>query len=382
MIGSSQDFKLWALPRGLLGMVVLVAFVEGELKRRAPDLANISAESWRESGRAASNHAPGCEVLCFGDSMVKFGVVPKVIERQIGRSAYNLAVLNGLPPVNDLLYQRALRRGARPRALVVDGDLLQNDPRDSLRAWAELLEPFELIELVWTAQDPDLLLELVLAQLFVSIRTRFEIGEQVRAVIEGRMRFHRIGLEPFRRNWESNRGAQIVADRASELSFEDFNALADLFATEWTCNPLNGDYVRRFLRRADDRNVPVFWLLPPVHPTLQGWRDRVGWDDQRLRFLVELQAEFPNMILVDARHSGYGDDLILDLSHLRRHGAYAFSTELAILIAARLDGGPEALPRQVELPYYREWPTEIELEDLSESLVAVQESIRTRRQRR
>ena len=37
-------------------------------------------------------------VICFGDSLVKLGIVPAVIEGRLGRRAYNLSACAGQAP--------------------------------------------------------------------------------------------------------------------------------------------------------------------------------------------------------------------------------------------------------------------------------------------
>src|SRR5690349_12144950 len=87
-----------AWPWGLIGMLGLVAAAEASVRRHEDaDFTTNIATSWRFSAHQAARRATKCEVLCFGDSMVKFGLLPRVIESRIGRSAYNLAAYAGPP---------------------------------------------------------------------------------------------------------------------------------------------------------------------------------------------------------------------------------------------------------------------------------------------
>src|SRR5437016_3106661 len=107
-------------PRGLLGALVLVAAVECALERSWLDLDDPVSLSWRLSARAAEREAPGCALLCMGDSLVKLSMIPQVLEAQTGLRAYNLAVARGPAPAAYFLLKRALRAGASPQAIVVD----------------------------------------------------------------------------------------------------------------------------------------------------------------------------------------------------------------------------------------------------------------------
>ena len=50
------------------------------ISARRLDFTTVWADDWRCAARAATRQAKGRDVLCLGDSLVKFGVLPKVIE--------------------------------------------------------------------------------------------------------------------------------------------------------------------------------------------------------------------------------------------------------------------------------------------------------------
>ena len=88
-------------------MLALVAAAESWLAWHDVEFANYSAECWRMSGWAA-RHVRRSEVLCFGTSLSKHGVLPRVIEHlQTGKRAYNLAVFSGPVPASYFLLRRA-----------------------------------------------------------------------------------------------------------------------------------------------------------------------------------------------------------------------------------------------------------------------------------
>ena len=175
-------------PIGLLGMLCLIAGVESCVARHDLDLTTLVASNWRIEGRAPARYARGSEILCFGDSMVKFGIQPRVLGASLGRSAYNFALYCGPPQTTYYMLRRAIDAGAKPTALVVDfqPELLMGDAMKlTARTFPEMLTPAELLDLTWRARDPARLAEFLIAGALPSARKRFEIRAAVMASIEG-----------------------------------------------------------------------------------------------------------------------------------------------------------------------------------------------------
>ena len=103
------------MPRGLLGMLVLVAVVERFSARHDLELSTTVTRNTRFAALGAEREASDCEVLCFGDSQVKLGVDPRVIEDSLGVRAFNLAILSAPPPASYFLLRCASRPGPGPR---------------------------------------------------------------------------------------------------------------------------------------------------------------------------------------------------------------------------------------------------------------------------
>src|SRR5690348_14836409 len=108
------------VPLGLLGMLALIAAIEASVSRLDDALTTVWAAGWRASGRSATREARDCDLLCLGDSLVKFGVVPSVLDARLGTRSYNLAAHAAQAPLSYFLLQRALRAGARPRTILID----------------------------------------------------------------------------------------------------------------------------------------------------------------------------------------------------------------------------------------------------------------------
>ena len=78
-----------SIPLGLAGMLLLVAGVESGVSRYvARSFRFESSWVWDATRRQARS---GNEILCFGDSQIKNGVLPAAIEARLGRKAYNFA---------------------------------------------------------------------------------------------------------------------------------------------------------------------------------------------------------------------------------------------------------------------------------------------------
>ena len=140
MTGSLRHAVGRRLPWGLLGMLASVLFAECWFARNDIHFLGPETASWRLGPRSARERAPAAEVLCFGDSLVKLGVVPKVMERTLNRRVYNLALIAGQPPATFFLLRTALEAGAKPSALIVDYEphLLSLPPQEKAPLWSEL----------------------------------------------------------------------------------------------------------------------------------------------------------------------------------------------------------------------------------------------------
>ena len=130
-------------------MVALLVGVETIISGYRVDLAPTWAEDWRFSAWAAERQAPGSDILCFGDSLVKYGVLPRVIEAKSGLKGYNLATSGGTMPSAYFLLERALAAGARPRAVVADFAtlMLQDDGPLAIQNYAELASLADCVDL-------------------------------------------------------------------------------------------------------------------------------------------------------------------------------------------------------------------------------------------
>ena len=358
-------------PLGLLGMLALVLLIESRFPRDDIDFTGIWACNWRHAREAVREHAPGASILCLGDSLVQFGAIPKVIEAGTGRSTYSLALSAGSPPATYLMLRRALENEARPEAILLDyaPHSLDMGPRFSLDRWPELLDLRETLELAATWRDASLAASILVARWLPSYAARVELRDLVRAALRGDATFRldrRAGILMHLRNWKVNRGANLAA-RNPDFHGADPNYLPQaLTPTTWRCSPENRDYVRKTLDLAASRQITVFWVIPPFSPEIHEHRERLGLDDQYTRFTRDIQSRCPNVVVLDGRRRGYGPEVHVDPLHLDRQGAAVFSADVAELVARQLDA-PGSLPRWNVLPFYRERPASVVLEDVRQS---------------
>jgi hypothetical protein len=346
-------------------MLGLVLAAERFVARHEANFAgNTMVLGWRDGHRAARDEAARADLLCLGDSLMKLGVLPRVLEAGLGRPAYNLAAQGATAPATFFLLKQALDAGARPRALIVefDANVLAMAPRTIARYWPELIGPCEALDLGWNAHDPNLFGATALALLFPSVKNRDDIRGAVFPARNVESRPSRELLDAYLRNCRSNGGA--TAHQPMTVPREPPPIASDALRApaRWSPYPTNAAYVRRVLDLASARAIPVFWLVPPVSPARQAKREGNGLDEGYSEFVRETAARYWNVVVLDARHAGYGREVFIDPTHLDGRGASELSLAVADALATRLAGhDPDAL-RWIDLPDFRSRPIDVALE--------------------
>ncbi len=365
-LAASRGFRR-GLPGGLVGMIALVALVEWALSARDRDLTADISTTWRWSRMSSTRDAPKAKILCLGDSLVKFGVAPRIIEQETGLRCCNLAVYEGRPPSSYFLLRRALDAGARPAAIVVDGDMLYKDPVEYPWLWPELAGPPEIAQVAWAGRNAEFFANSMTCLLLRSFRARGEIRKSLVAGFNGTRTETLLAFEANWRNWTRNQGALIVPS-SLHLAEENPRQLEQPFVRTmtWACHPINAHFNRKLLDLAASRGIAVFWLIPPKHPKFIECLDRPAWDGLFAAYLAELMGRYPNLMVVDGRHSGYDATLIGDLVHLNRRGACSFSASVGKIIRDRLADRDKARG-WVNLPRFAE-VADGSLEDTNQSI--------------
>ena len=365
-------------------MLVLLAAVEASVGRRAGDLGDWQALTWRHAGRAARTEAACAGVLCLGDSQVKEGVLPALLEGRLGLPAYNLAVHGGQAPTSFFLLRRALRAGARPVAVVVDfnPNLLSSAPRSGLPYWSDLLDARDAVELGWGARDPELLARTVALGLLPTLRHREALRGGLIDALLGRPGADHGPCLALARNLDRNRGARVTPVTPPPPDPEG-PPLAPADRGGWQPHRANVEAIHRLFEAAESRGIAVFWLIPPACPGWQSRRVRMGADAAYARLAGSLARRHRNVVVVDARASAFPPDAFRDQTHLHVAGAAVLTRSLAAVIRSTLAAKARgevgdswvALPPAGRLPPARPH----EPEDMDESRTAVRAGGESRR---
>ena len=362
------------LPAGLLGMIAIIIAIEGYVVHREPDLMRHEVLDWRTTSRQSTRNAPKAKMLILGDSMVKFGVQPHVLRVETGRKAFNLAVCGGTPPASYFLLRRTLNAGGKPDAILVDFTKVHvgEGPRSVLKhyPWFELLSLREAVELSWSMRDADFLASTMSKELIPSVRNRLPLRSNIMTALAGGSHSEREVSNFVGFNRAVNNNAQV---NPKNPNFHDAAVPPGLglVPDKWSPDPVNAVYVRKFLDLAASRRIPVFCILPPQSPGTQGVLDATGGERRLVTWLRSLESSYPNLSMIDVRHAGYDATVFVDEIHLDGEGAQVLSTDLGRYVKARLSSPAPTVARWVDAPRFSGRPTELILQDINGSRVAV-----------
>jgi hypothetical protein len=357
-------------------MLALMVGIESRLPRVAREYADIVVRDWQKSRQASDDDLRDYGFLCFGDSQVKTGVVPQVITARTGLRAYNLALIGGQAPSSYFMLRRALERGARPAAVVVDflPPLLRLGLERTERQLPELIGLGEAIELARATREAGEFLRLAAAILIPSVRTRLDLDQGVLAALQGRSASRR-GESFYQRNRRRNHGALLIEPQPLK---EDPGVWYQAnYPQPWAPNAVHADFVDRFLALAAAHRITVYWLLPPIAPAAQTRCEAGGQDTRYEQFVRAALKRHTNLVVVDGRHSGYRDAQFIDTVHMNAPAAAEQSEGLAAILQSRRHGATSG-ERWVALPSYRPGAQGLRLETLADSARALGPSTRRR----
>lgn len=368
-------------PAGFLGMLGLLLAVETGLARGELGLGTVGAADWGLNRAEAVREGPGAEILCFGDSLIKCGVAPAVLEARLDRTAYNLASLGATPPASYFLLKRALDAGARPRAILFDAKASTLNAANywfTVRDWANLVGPWDAWQLARDDRNPAFFGLHLAHYLIPSVRLRLDLRTMVVGQVSGAPPAPEVSWGAIvRRQHAVNLGGVYRPPSHAKTGPDPFpNGVLPLYEdvvcypAGWTPYPTNLVYLDKFLALAASRKIPVFFVVPPIHPGVQAGRERRGLDATYIELVRKIHDRYKTVTVIDGRHAGFEHKVFADSHHLDLEGAAALTDSLARVIGPRLDG-TGAGDRWVALPPYADpaaWPP---IENMDESRLAL-----------
>jgi hypothetical protein len=341
------------------------------------------ASWWRGAAMAMSGPAASAEILIFGDSLLQSGVIPEVVRDELGMTAYNAAVQAGPPAASVVLLDRAIRAGARPKAIIVDAQpfiLAEVRPARMIGEWASMAGVADALAVATEEGDVEFFGAFVVARLLPSLRARKDIRDALAAAYGGTATPEAefvASRDLVDRQAIANRGGFVLPGKPETGAADPFagGAASDweaqiIYPAAWTPRPPNVSALRRFLTRTASLGAPVFFVVPPMHPDVQAKRERLGLDAAYIAFVRRIRDEFPHVVVVDARHAGFPARALADWTHLNRDGAASFSRSLARVVGDRF-AHPVDDARWVAAPSYSAEPSRVAIEDYFESHKAI-----------
>ena len=356
-----------AAPWGLLGMFGLLILIETFLGGHDLDFTAPWDWDWRTTGKLTARRQGKADILLFGDSLMKFGVMPKVIQERTGRTVYNFALHTGQTPSSYFMFRRILRAGNHPRAVILEltPHMLRDKTETNARLWPEMLTLAECFDLARTMRSPDFFAATMLGHLVPSIKERYDIRAFVHASLLGSARGRwRDEIPSYRRNWKQNLGAQLMPDGPSP-PIDPVHWEQSLYKN-WQPDPVNVAYLKRFLKLARSAQVPVIWLLPPNQPSIVARTEASGYEAEYTHFVERMAARYPGVTVLDARRSGFVPDEFNDGIHLKRPGALRLSAAIGDWFRDRWPSGG-----WVQLDAGKPRTIDSTIEDVNQSAVAI-----------
>ncbi len=327
------------IPWGFLGALVAIVAAESIVAPRWRELSDPVSLSWRFADEAARHDAKGKDLLFLGDSLVKHGLIPSVVEASSGLSGANLAAARGPALLTDFILRRAIESGARPSAIVIETKpaVLIGGADYNAHYWPAALTARECLEMGWAVRKGTLGLAAMTARLIPSLQSRLEIRSGLMASLNGTTdRIPEIN-RMLLRNWTTNDGANVALLESPYRGLLSPEIQEKLHPDKWYVDHSNKVGIDRMLKRSRDHQIRVFWLLPPISPGLQAWRERSGAESHYEKFVRSYCDRFPATVtILDGRRIAREPSLYVDATHLSGRGAIVLSRSIAPVMASEL----------------------------------------------
>jgi hypothetical protein len=328
-------------------MLVLVLAIEGAVGRLWLDFSDPVSLSWRFSAEAARVQAPGCELLCLGDSLAKHGVIPAIVGRESGLRMVNLAAARCPTLMSYYLFRRALDAGAHPSAILINTKqaVLIGGPEYNAAYWPAVLSPAECLELGRVSRRPETGAAALVGCLLPSLRSRLGIRSNLMAALRGEVDpLHDINRVLWR-NWTVNDGANVASLHSGYRGELSPQIQENLHPDKFYVNRSNAQGLESLLRLAAERNIRVYWLLTPLSPGLQAWREQSGAEARFEEWVRSFQARYARVVTVlDARRVVTDPSLFIDATHLAGRGGIVLSHAIGEVIQRESSSPPASSP--------------------------------------
>jgi hypothetical protein len=375
-IDGPRRAKAASWPFGFLIALALVAVMESVIKRGQVSYDQSSAWDWLHARARNTVKSKGCEVLIFGDSTAKTGLLPRVIAGQTGLRSYNLALIGGQAPSSYFSLRQALRAGARPKLIVMSNlpTMLARPFTFNERQWPELLDPLEGLLLASDVRDPIFYARFLVQWLFPSVRARLDVRLAISNALQCKTRPPE--NEPFRRSWKTNLGSVIFpveyTYRGDARGWSQGN-----YPGPWRCEAINALYLHRFIELAAQHGITVVWLLYPLEPESQTLME-LGGQSARFEWFVRDQVgRHRNLVVLDGTRAGLRRAEFSDQTHPNREGARVVSARLAAALNHLASG--ESPRGWITLPAAEKRRRDVPIEDVAQAFFALERAAKVRR---
>jgi hypothetical protein len=360
-------------------MLVLVALIESYIARNDLKFSRIEADDWKTTAKVANGELPPGGVFFFGDSQIKFGVSPLLLESKLGQPSHCLAIQGGQAPSSYFLLRDTLQSGVIPSAIVVDFEphLTRDGIDHNRRMWPEIARLGDAVELAWHARDANAFASMALGLALPSYRERNEIRDNIVTALKGENSIMPGWLEMSARNKGMNRGALAITKNPSRPPI-DISQWGNPTPKPWAPDPVNDLYARKFLQLALDNKIPVYCLVMPVVAGVHEKYEQNGLEQAYNSWIKKLQAGYGNLYVLDWRHSNYQEPSFTDGLHLNMEGAMSITTALGAYLE-RMFRGEGVDVRWVQMPAFRPSEVAIAVEDSNRSNSFMRSTVSRRR---
>ena len=359
------------LNSSFLAALVLFAAMQLPLQCLGPKLHSLESANYEFVRRSVPKEGIRASVVCLGDSLLKQGVSPRILENQLQERVINLSVIGSRPMATYCILRRLLREGGQPKLLLVDfePDILYSDPRSAVHESAEFYDVEDCLDAALTVGDYNYAGSLLTAVLLPSYRMKYALVDFVTELIRNRRSPDFSQVKKYSRNWLVNKGQSL--EPAQHGPLPDDSKQADNIVKEWrkvfqshspwVCNQINQTYMSKFIDLANHNSIKVFWLITPMHPRAQKEMEETGVEAAYVKLARNLQSRFPNLVVIDGRHANYDGHFFIDSEHFHRHGATVYSKALGKILQLK------GKDRWIELPQCDRSDIDKTLEDVEQS---------------